>query len=79
MRLLGRQSRDACGCGALRQRAAGPTVTGSGPGRPPGCPGCPAAGWENDFDIEQARKVLHSRTTTPPQDELDTAKVGAGK
>ncbi|MCX4437780.1 MULTISPECIES: hypothetical protein [Streptomyces] len=54
-------------------------MTGSGPGRPPGCPGCPAAGWENDFDIEQARKVLHSRTTTPPQDELDTAKVGAGK
>ncbi|WP_323186241.1 cation:dicarboxylase symporter family transporter [Streptomyces sp. NBC_01373] len=22
--------------------------------------------WENDFDTEQARKVLHSRTTTPP-------------
>ncbi|MFJ9006090.1 hypothetical protein [Streptomyces canus] len=35
--------------------------------------------WENDFDTERARKVLHSRTTTPPQGELGTAKVGAGK
>ena len=35
--------------------------------------------WENDFDTEQARKVLHSRTATPPQAESATAKVGAGK
>ncbi len=35
--------------------------------------------WENDFDTEQARKVLHSRTTTPPQAELDTVEVGADK
>jgi aerobic C4-dicarboxylate transport protein len=34
--------------------------------------------WENDFDTEQARKVLHSRTT-PPQAESDTTKVGADK
>ena len=26
--------------------------------------------WENDFDTEQARKVLHARTTTPPQDRV---------
>lgn len=35
--------------------------------------------WENDFDTEQARKVLHSRTTTPSQAESDTTKVGADK
>jgi aerobic C4-dicarboxylate transport protein len=35
--------------------------------------------WENDFDNEQACKMLHSRTATPPQGELDTAKVGAEK
>jgi aerobic C4-dicarboxylate transport protein len=35
--------------------------------------------WENDFDTEQARKVLHSPTTTPPQTEPDTTKVGAEK
>ncbi|WTE74755.1 cation:dicarboxylase symporter family transporter [Streptomyces sp. NBC_01615] len=35
--------------------------------------------WENDFDTEQARKVLHSRTTAPPQADLDTTKVGADK
>ncbi|MGY1499608.1 hypothetical protein ACW4TU_24020 [Streptomyces sp. QTS52] len=34
---------------------------------------------ENDFDTEQARKVLHSRTTTAPQAESDTANVGADK
>ncbi|MFF0086396.1 cation:dicarboxylate symporter family transporter [Streptomyces canus] len=33
--------------------------------------------WENDFDAEQARKVLHSRTTTPPQAGVETAKAGA--
>jgi aerobic C4-dicarboxylate transport protein len=31
--------------------------------------------WENAFDTEQARKVLRSRTTTPPQAEVGTIKV----
>ncbi|MFJ9587835.1 cation:dicarboxylate symporter family transporter [Streptomyces acidicola] len=33
--------------------------------------------WENDFDADQARSVLHPGSTPPPSADFGTAKVGA--
>ncbi|MEU6604321.1 cation:dicarboxylase symporter family transporter [Streptomyces shenzhenensis] len=34
--------------------------------------------WENDFDTERARSVLHPGKTPPPPAAVDTATIGAG-
>ncbi|WP_458083683.1 cation:dicarboxylate symporter family transporter [Streptomyces malaysiensis] len=34
--------------------------------------------WENDFDTDRARSVLHPGKTLPPPAAVDTTKVGAG-
>ncbi|MCQ8828053.1 cation:dicarboxylate symporter family transporter [Streptomyces malaysiensis] len=34
--------------------------------------------WENDFDADRARSVLHPGKTPPPPAAVDTTKVGAG-
>ncbi|WP_326585207.1 hypothetical protein OG889_43640 [Streptomyces sp. NBC_00481] len=54
-------------------------MTGSGAGTAAGVPRLPSRRLGERLRHRKARKVLHSRTTTPPQDESDTAKVGAGK